>query len=294
MEASDGIDEVSDGLSRTALTVAAQLGRQVAKVVQQAHEEAAAQRTAAAAELQARLDAQRLAARAELATVHRPEWWRDAGPHQIARVVEVAQTWAPHDAEAATAAQVVKHEVQERFGVDVDATGPHTTEILHATHAAAADRAEAAKQRASAEQEAGEARLLLLQGIALQELADESEQRADELEHDVDWDRGSAADLEQFAEAQEHRATSSEQRDEGEQKVAGAADLYDSAERRQAFAASLEQKGASAEQVRDRLLVDADQARHPQEAPKAHGRRQKVANREPSAAARSRGHDRGR
>ena len=44
MEASDGTDEVSDGLSRTALTVAAQLGKQVAKVVQQAHEVAAAQR----------------------------------------------------------------------------------------------------------------------------------------------------------------------------------------------------------------------------------------------------------
>lgn len=294
MEASDGIDELSDGLSRTALTVAAQLGRQVAKVVQQAHEEAAARRTTAAAGLQARLDARRLTARAELATVHRPEWWRDADPQQIARVVEVAQAWAPHDAEAATAAQVVKHEVQERFGVDVDATGPHTTEVLHATHAAAADRAEAAKQRAGAEQEAGEARLLLLQGVALQELADESKQRAEELEHGVDWERGSAADLEQFAAAQEHRATGSEQREQGEQKIAGAADLYDSAERRQAFATSLEQRGASAEQVRDRLLADVDQARHPQEAPKAHGRRQKVANRDPSVAARSRDQGRGR
>lgn len=294
MEASDGIDDLSDGLSRTALTVAAQLGRQVAKAIQRALEEAAAQRTAVAAELDARLDAQRLTARAELATVHRPEWWRSANPQQVARVVEVAQTWAPHDGEAAAAAQVVKREVQERFGVDIDATGPHTTEILHATHSAAADRAEAAKQRSAAEQESGEARMLLLQGIGLQELAEESKQRADELERGVDWDRGGAVDLEQFAGAQEHRATGSEQREESEQKLAGAADLYDSAERRQAFATRLEQKGASADQVRDRLLVDADQARHPQEAAKAHGRRQKVANREPATPARSRGNERSR
>ncbi|WP_405216506.1 hypothetical protein [Agrococcus sp. Ld7] len=294
MEENDGIDDLSDGLSRTALTVVAQVGRQLAKVVQKAHEEAAAQRTAAAADLQARLDAQRMMARAELATVHRPEWWRDASTQEIARTVEVARTWAPHDAEVAAAAQVVRHQVQERYGVDVDATGPYTSEILHATHAVAVDRAEAAKQRAAAEQEEGEARLLLLQGIGLQQLADEAKERADELEHGVDWDRGTVADLEQFAEAQEHRATSSEQRDEGEQKLAGAADLYDSAERRQAFASRLEQNGASAEQVRDRLLVDADQARHPKEAATAHGRRQKVANREPVAPSRTPGHGRGR
>ena len=140
---------------------------------------------------------------------------------------------------------MVKREVQERFRVDVDATGLHTTEILHATHSAAADRAEAAKQRSAAEQEAGEARLLLLQGIGLQELAEEAKQRADELERGVDWDRGGAGDLEQFAGAQEHRATGPEQREESEQKLAGAADLYDSAERRQAFEKTLEQKGAS-------------------------------------------------
>lgn len=97
-----------------------------------------------------------------------------------------------------------------------------------------------------------------------------------------------------FAEAQEHRATGSEQREGAEGKLAGAADLYDSVERRQALAAQLEQRGASAEQVRDRLLVDADQARHPKEAVQAHAGRQKVANREPLAPARLRGQDRGR
>ena len=136
--------------------------------------------------------------------------------------------------------------------------------------------------------------MLLLQGIGLQELADEAKERADEIEHGVDWDRGTAEDLEQFAEAQEHRATSSEQRDEGEQKLAGAADLYDSAERRQAFASRLEQTGASAEKVRDRLLVDADQARHPKEAVTATSRRKRASNRQPDTAARSRSADRGR
>lgn len=78
-----------------------------------------------------------------------------------------------------------------------------------------------------------------MQGIGLQGLADEAKEWADELEHGVDWDRGIAEDLEQLAEAQEHRAKNSDQRDEGDQKLAGAADLYDSA-RRQAFAAHLE------------------------------------------------------
>ncbi|MFJ6113609.1 hypothetical protein ACIQC8_05805 [Agrococcus sediminis] len=45
MDARDGIGDLSDGLSRTALTVAAQLGRQAAKVTQRALDEAAAQRS---------------------------------------------------------------------------------------------------------------------------------------------------------------------------------------------------------------------------------------------------------
>ncbi len=58
-----------------------------------------------------------------------------------------------------------------------------------------------------------------------------SKQRADELERGVDWDRGGAGDLEQFAGAEEHRAAGSEQREESEHKLAGVADLYNSAER---------------------------------------------------------------
>lgn len=91
----------------------------MAKVIEKALKEAAAQRTAVAAELEARLDALRLAARAEFAAVHLPEWWGSADRRQVARIVEVARTWAPHDGEVAAAAQVVKREVQERIGVDV-------------------------------------------------------------------------------------------------------------------------------------------------------------------------------
>lgn len=294
MDASDGMDDVTDGLARSAVTVAAQMGRQIATAIKRAMEEAAARRDATAAQLQARIEAHRSAARAELTSVHQPEWWGRASTDQVARVVEVSQAWAPHDAEAARAAQVVKQEVQERYGVDVDATGQHTREILTATQEAATARAEAARERASAEQEAAEARLLLIEGMALQDLADEARARADELEHDVDWNRGEASDLERFAEAQEHRATAAEQDETGDRKVASSADLYDSAERRRALAAGLEQSGASKDQVRDRLLADADQARHPREAAAATSRRRRATTRQSDAGERVRSTGRGR
>lgn len=294
MDANDGIDDVTDGVARATVTVAAQMGRQIATAIKRAMEEAAARRDAAAVELQARIQAHRAAARAELTSVHQPEWWGRASTDQVARVVEVSQAWAPHDAEAAKAARVVKQEVQERYGVDVDATGSHTSEILTATQEAATARAEAARERASSEQEAAEARLLLIEGMALQDLADEARARADELEHGVDWDRGEAGDLERFAEAQEHRATAAEQDETGERKVKISADLYDSAERRRTLAGGLEESGASKEQVRDRLLADADQARHPREAVTATSRSKRAANQQPHVVARSRSTDRGR
>lgn len=294
MDANDGIDDVTDGVARAALTVAAQMGRQIAVAIQRAMQEAAARRDAEAAQLQSRIEAHRATARAELASVHQPEWWGRASTDQIARVVEVSQAWAPHDAEAAKAAQVVKHEVQERYGVDVDSTGRHTSEILTATQETAAARAEAARERASSEQEAAEARLLLIEGMALQDLADEARARADELEHGVDWDRGEAGDVERFAAAQEHRATAAQQDETGERKIETSADLYDSAERRRALAGGLEESGATKEQVRDRLLADADQARHPREAVTATSRRKRAANRQPDGGARSRSADRGR
>lgn len=127
MSESDGMDEALDGALRMGLTVAGQVGERVARWLEQQAREAQARSEQAARELTQRMDAERAAARAELAVVGREEWWARAKPEDVTRVWEVANTWSRFDPDAARALETIREQVRDRYGIDTrprDAAGP--------------------------------------------------------------------------------------------------------------------------------------------------------------------------
>ena len=120
MSESDGIDEAIEGISRVGLTVAGRLGEQVARAREQALRRAQATEEQQARELQARFDAERAAARAQLAPMMDNRWWDTASGRDVERVHEAATAWKDHDPAARSTAEVIRDQVQRRYGLDVD------------------------------------------------------------------------------------------------------------------------------------------------------------------------------
>lgn len=140
----DGVDETFDGMLRFGLTGAGQMAEVYARHREQQARDARAASEQEARELGARLYAERAAARAQLAPVQRSEWWDQAQPDQVAQAWQTARAWEQHDPDAARAVDRIRHEVQDRHGIDVDElTGQRST--------AGRDDAEAARLLAEAE-----------------------------------------------------------------------------------------------------------------------------------------------
>ncbi|MFD1716059.1 hypothetical protein ACFSBZ_16410 [Amnibacterium flavum] len=148
----DGVNEAFDDSLRVALTVAAQLGERVARL----REELARQREATAIqegrELQARFDAERAAARAQLTVVNQPAWWDNARVEDIAAVHETATSWSDHDAAAEEARATIRREIQHRYGVDATQPGANPDLLAEALHRAETDHAGAGGEREPAGQ----------------------------------------------------------------------------------------------------------------------------------------------
>jgi hypothetical protein len=89
-EDADGVGEALDDTLRTVLTVAAQLGERAARLREQAVRQAEARADQQTRELAARHDAERAAARIELAPVVDPGWWATADSRDIAGMWETA------------------------------------------------------------------------------------------------------------------------------------------------------------------------------------------------------------
>jgi colicin import membrane protein len=243
MNESDGIEEAIEGISRVGLTVAGRLGEQMAREREQELRRAQAAEEQQARELQARFDAERAAARAQLAPVMDNRWWDTASGRDIERVHEAATTWKDHDPAARDAADVIRDQVQRRYGLDVDNLGADEASVAEAL-------AKAERDREQAEQERGGGREGNAQAVQLLAEADRE-----------DRDRQQDADEEN-------------QRPEALAEEAGL--KHDSAERRQALAASLESV-ADREAVQARLSADQDQGTPPSAAvAKAPGRSPKA------------------
>jgi hypothetical protein len=95
MTEADGMEDAVDGAMRTGLMVAARIGEQLAGMREQEQRTIAAAEEHRARELQERFDAQRAAARAQLAPFGREDWWDKATPEMIERVHEMAHIQAP-------------------------------------------------------------------------------------------------------------------------------------------------------------------------------------------------------
>lgn len=106
---------------RTAMAAAAQVAQRVMRALEQRQREAQAASEQRAAELRARFDAERAAARAVLAPVGRGDWWATAQPEQIASAYETARAWEKFDPDARAAADRIRDEVGVRYGVDPSA-----------------------------------------------------------------------------------------------------------------------------------------------------------------------------
>ena len=77
---SDGIEEAFDGQLRIAVTAAGRMGETLARAREDAARRARAQSEQEARELSSRFEAEKRAARVELGSVYRSDWWDRATP----------------------------------------------------------------------------------------------------------------------------------------------------------------------------------------------------------------------
>lgn len=140
MSEADGMDDAVDSAMRTGLMVAARIGEQLAKMREEEQRKIAAAEEQRARQLQERFDAQREAARAQLAPVARDDWWDKATPEMIERDHETATAWKAYDPQAAQAAEVIREQVQTRYGIDVNNTWADEASVSAALTRAQQDR----------------------------------------------------------------------------------------------------------------------------------------------------------
>src|SRR4051794_39894232 len=116
----DGVNEALTGALRVSLTAAAHVAEQFARSREQAAREARAAGQQQTRELHARMDAEHAAARASLAPVAREEWWQRADVDEIARAWETAQAWLELDPDARQAAERIREQLRDRYGIDTN------------------------------------------------------------------------------------------------------------------------------------------------------------------------------
>jgi hypothetical protein len=150
MSEADGMDEAVDGAMRTGLMVASRIGEQLARMREEEQRNIAAAEEQPARQLQERFDAQRAAARAQLAPVAREDWWDKATPEMIERVHETATAWKAYDPGAAQASERIREQVLSRYGIDLNNTGVDEAAVSEALARAQQARSEAENERTKA------------------------------------------------------------------------------------------------------------------------------------------------
>jgi hypothetical protein len=150
MSEADGMDDAVDGAMRTGLMVAARIGEQLARMRDEDQRSIAAAEEQRARQLQERFDAQRAAARAQLAPAARDDWWDKATPEMIERVHQTATAWKAYDPAAAQASEHIRNQVQGRYGIDVNNTGADEASVSAALTSAQQARSEAENERTKA------------------------------------------------------------------------------------------------------------------------------------------------
>lgn len=227
MSESDGLDEVVETMLRTGLTAAGRIGEELARAREKSAREAAAAEDQQGRELMARLEGERAAARAQLAPALDARWWDNAKAEDIVRVHQTATAWKGQDPLAHSAADAIREQVQQRYGIDVETLGSGASGAA-ALNDAARTKTQAHEERTVAEGQNAQASQLLAEA----ERADKAQRQS------VQADNAQPGQL------------------------TGGAAVYDSAERREALAKSLDHIGDN-EAVQARLTADRNQATPP-------------------------------
>lgn len=118
---SDGVIEEAGGQMRVALMAATQMAEKFSRLREELARRAQAQTEQQTRELRVRFDADRNAARATVAPTARPEWWHTASVQDVAEMYQTARAWEDVDTDIAAHAQQMRYEIQNRYGLDVEA-----------------------------------------------------------------------------------------------------------------------------------------------------------------------------
>lgn len=243
---SDGIEEAFDGQLRIAVTAAGRIGEALARAREDAARRAQAQSEQEARELSSRFEAEKRAARVELGSVHRSDWWDRATPEQIGGALTTARAWGSEDPEAVRAEGRIRDELRTRYGVDVNNTGADPAAVQAAVEAEQLRRQSDTERQRSATEQA--------EAVALSRQADEADRAAEaaRTSADVAPDEGEREQAQVQAEREQNRAHATREKAEP---------LYDSAERRERDADKLEQRGVGKEAVSAKMAADVSQSK---------------------------------
>ena len=237
----DGVFEEAEGNIRQQLMAAAQLARTAVQARQDAAQRATRRDLEEARQLQAQLDAQRVAARAELAPVHESSWWDQAQVRDVARAYETAVTFRDEDQAARDAEARIRQELRERYDVEVLETGADPAVVRATLADRDTQRAERDERQAQARDDQDLATGLIVGAEMLEVSADLADAEEAQDLHDL------AAAVE---DAVEHDAELS----------------WDSAERRELHVEGIKAGPDQAAAATAWKQADVDQARHPREA----------------------------
>jgi hypothetical protein len=197
----DGVLEEAEGNIRQQLMAAAQLARSAVQARQDAAQRAARRDLEEARQLQAQLDAQRVAARAELAPVHNASWWDQAQVRDVARAYETAVTFRDEDQAARDAESRIRQELRERYDVELLETGADPAVVRATLVDRDTERAERDERQAQARDDQDLAAGLVVGAEVLEVSADladaEEAQDLRDLEHDAElsWDSAERREL---------------------------------------------------------------------------------------------------
>jgi colicin import membrane protein len=233
----DGVFEEAEGNIRQQLMAAAQLARSAVQARQDAAQRATRRDLEQARQLQAQLDAQRAAARAELAPVHESSWWDQAQVRDVARAYETAVTFRDEDQAARDAEARIRQELRDRYDVEVLETGADPAVVRATLVDRDTERAERDERQAQARDDQDLAAGLVVGAEVLEVSADLA-------------DAEEAQDLRDLAADVEHDAELS----------------WDSAERRELHFEGIKTRPDQAAAATAWKQADVDQARHPREA----------------------------
>ncbi|MDZ8173235.1 hypothetical protein [Microbacterium xanthum] len=251
---SDGIEEAFDGQLRIAVTAAGRIGEALVRAREDAARRAQVQSEQEARELSSRFEAEKRAARVELGSVYRFDWWDRATPEQIGGALTTARAWGSEDLEAVRAEGRIRDELRTRYGVDVNNTGADPAAVQAAVEAEQLRRQSDTERQRSATEQA--------EAVALSRQADEADRTAEASRDTADTapDEGEREQAQMQAEREQGRAEATREKAEP---------LYDSAERRERDAEKLQQRGVGKEAVTAKMAADVSQRKPATEAVKA-------------------------